>query len=169
MINAMAIDMKNGVGNRFAQKKRVGIIGGNQPGAHALDQAKKMGELIARAGYILVNGGMGGVMEASAIGAKSAGGFVIAILPGTDRGEGNHYSDITIPTGVGYMRNAMVVLNSDIVVAIDGSYGTLSEIAYCKIYNRTVFGLNTWDIEGVISLESPEDVIREITGKLKHI
>ncbi|MCX6580771.1 MAG: TIGR00725 family protein [Candidatus Aminicenantes bacterium] len=156
------------VGSNFSLKKRVGIIGGNSPDAQSLRNAERMGELIARNGYILVNGGMKGVMEASARGAKNAGGFVIAITPGKSRDEGNSYSDVVIPTGLGYMRNPMVVLNSDIVVAIDGSYGTLSEIAYCKIYNRTVFGLNTWAIEGVIPLATPETVMDKINGYFKN-
>jgi predicted Rossmann-fold nucleotide-binding protein len=67
------------------------------------------------------------------------------------------------------MRNPLVVLNSDIVVAIDGSYGTLSEIAYCKIYNRTVFGLNTWPIEGVIPLATPEAVMDKINEYFKNL
>ena len=154
-------------GNDLSSKKRVGIIGGNKPDAKSLKNAERMGELIAQNNYILVNGGMRGVMEASARGAKSAGGFVIAITPGKSRDDGNSISDIVIPTGLGYMRNPLVILNSDILVAIDGSYGTLSEIAYSQIYNRTVFGLNTWNIEGVIPLSTPEDVIQRINDHFK--
>jgi uncharacterized protein (TIGR00725 family) len=156
-----------GFGNDLSRRKRIGIIGGNAPDAESLKNAGRMGELIAQNGYILVNGGMRGVMEASASGAKSAGGFVLAIVPGKSRDEGNPISDIVIPTGLGYMRNPLVVLNADILVAIDGSYGTLSEIAYCKIYNRTVFGLNTWDIDGVIPMSSPEEVIQKINDYFK--
>ncbi len=118
--------------------------------------------MIAQNGYILVNGGMGGVMQASAKGAKAAGGLVIAITPGRSLKEGNNYSDIVIPTGLGHMRNSVVVLNSDILVAIDGSYGTLSEIAFAKIYKRVVLGLNTWDVEGVVPMNSPEEVMDRI-------
>jgi uncharacterized protein (TIGR00725 family) len=156
-----------GFGNDLSLRKRVGIIGGNMPDAGSLKNAERMGELIAHNGYILVNGGMKGVMEASARGAKSAGGFVIAITPGKTRDEGNTFSDIVIPTGLGYMRNPMVILNSDILVAIDGSYGTLSEIAYSKIYNRTVFGLNSWNIEGVVAMATPEEVIERINKYFK--
>jgi uncharacterized protein (TIGR00725 family) len=156
-----------GFGNDLSQRKRVGIIGGNMPDAGSLKSAERMGELIAHNGYILVNGGMKGVMEASARGAKSAGGLVIAITPGKTRDEGNSFSDIVIPTGLGYMRNPMVILNSDILVAIDGSYGTLSEIAYSKIYNRTVLGLNTWNIEGVIPMATPEEIIERINEYFK--
>jgi uncharacterized protein (TIGR00725 family) len=154
--------MTNSIRSDLALRKRVGIIGGNLPDAVSLKNAERMGELIAKNDYILVNGGMKGVMEASARGAKSANGIVIGILPGKSRDDCNSYVDIAIPTGLGYMRNPMVVLNSDIVVAIDGSYGTLSEIAYTQIYNRTVFGLNTWNIKGVIPLSTPEEVINRI-------
>lgn len=154
-------------GNDFSRRKRVGIIGGNAPDAKSLKNAERMGELIAQNGYILVNGGMRGVMEASARTARASGGFVIAITPGKSRDEGNPYSDIVIPTGLGYMRNPLVVLNSDILVAINGAYGTLSEIAYCNIYNRTVFGLNTWNIQGVIPLSTPEEVMEKINDYFK--
>lgn len=146
----------------FVRKKRVGIIGGNAPDALSLKNAEIMGELIAQNGYILVNGGMKGVMEASARGARNYDGLVIGILPGKSLDEGNSYTQITIPTGLGYMRNPMVILNSDILVAIDGSYGTLSEIAYAQIYNKTVLGLNTWDIPVIIPMTSPQDVINRI-------
>jgi len=148
--------------SEFRKRKRVGIIGGNSPDIGSIQNARELGKLIARAGHILVNGGMGGVMEASARGARSRGGWVLSILPGQSREEGNPYSDIVIPTGLGYLRNALVVLNSDILVAIDGSYGTLSEIAYARIYKKTLFGLNTWDIPGVISLQTPADVMNRI-------
>lgn len=145
-------------------KKRVGIIGGNSPDIVATQNAFNLGKLIAKSGYILINGGMGGVMESSAQGAKSKNGFVIGILPGKNKSEGNPFSDITIPTGLGYIRNPLVVINSDVLVAINGSYGTLSEIAYTQIYNKTVFGLNTWDIPGVIPLKTPEEVITHINN-----
>lgn len=151
----------------LASTKRVGIIGGNFPDNTSLQHATRMGELIAENGYILVNGGMKGVMEASAKGAKTKGGLVIGILPGNVKEDCNRYIDIAIPSGLGYMRNAMVVLNSDILVAIDGSYGTLSEIAYTQIYNRKVFGLDTWNIEGVVPLETPQQVIEQINRYFK--
>jgi len=148
--------------SQYAISKRVGIIGGNAPSSEAIEQAHQMGRLIAENNYILVNGGMSGVMEASAKGAKSSGGLVIAILPGLSMDECNPYVDIAIPTGLGHLRNSQVILNSHILVAIDGSYGTLSEIAFAKIHNRTVLGLDTWDIEGVTAMKTPEQVINYI-------
>lgn len=121
-----------------------------------------MGRLIAESGYILVNGGMKGVMEASARGARMAGGSIIGILPGKSTQEANPYVDIAIPTGLGYLRNALVVLNSDVLVAIDGSYGTLSEIAYTQIFAKKAFGIETWEIPGLTPVESPQAAIEAI-------
>ncbi len=146
----------------LSRRGRVGIIGGNAPAQLALSQAEELGRLLAEAGYILVNGGMQGVMEASARGARTGGGLVIAIVPGQSRTEANPYSDIVIPTGLGHLRNPLVAMNADILVAIDGSYGTLSEISYAKIQGKTVLGLNTWDIDGIISLDSPITVMAKI-------
>ncbi len=121
-----------------------------------------MGQLIAENGLILVNGGLRGVMEASAKGAKSRDGWVIGILPGKSAQEANPFTDIAVPTGLGYLRNALVVLNSDVLVAINGSYGTLSEIAYTQIYGKKVFGIETWDIPGVIPVETPLVAMEQI-------
>lgn len=143
-------------------KKRIGIIGGSRAKKEILEKAELMGKLIAKNGYILVNGGMGGVMEASSRGAKSENGLVISILPGINTDESNIYTDIAIPTGLGYMRNPLVVFNSDIIIAIDGSFGTLSELAYSNIYNKKIFGLDSWDIPGIEPFETPEEIIEEI-------
>jgi uncharacterized protein (TIGR00725 family) len=121
-----------------------------------------MGRLIAENGFVLVNGGLKGVMEASARGAKAQGGWVIGILPGRSSQEANAFTDIAIPTGLGYLRNALVVLNSDVLVAIDGSYGTLSEIAYTQIYGKKVFGIETWDIPGVRAVATPQAAMQHI-------
>ncbi len=152
----------------WQQRKRVGIIGGNTASAADLKIAEAMGRLIAENGFILVNGGMRGVMEASARGAHSAKGLVIGILPGESAAETNPFTDIAIPTGLGYLRNALVVLNSDVLVAIAGEFGTLSEIAYAQIFRRTVFGLNTWTIKGVIPLASPEETMAHIKDHFDH-
>jgi uncharacterized protein (TIGR00725 family) len=153
---------KTQTGGKFALKKRIGIIGGSSPAARHLQIAETMGQLIAENGFLLVNGGLKGVMEASARGAKAGGGWVIGILPGKSAQEANPFTDIAIPTGLGYLRNALVVLNSDVLVAIDGAYGTLSEIAYTQVYGKKVFGIETWDIPGVIAVESPQAAMQQI-------
>lgn len=154
--------MKNRTGSHRFMQKRVGIIGASAPETRHLQVAEEMGKLIAQNGYVLVNGGLKGVMEASARGARSQGGLVIGILPGKSFGEANPFIDIAIPTGLGDLRNALVVLNADVLVAINGEYGTLSEIAYTQIYGKKVFGLGTWDIRGVIAVEDPRTAIAKI-------
>lgn len=152
----------------FSSKKRIGLIGGSAPDPKHLQLAETMGRLIAENGFILVNGGLKGVMEASAKGAKSLGGWVIGILPGRSPREANRFTDIAMPTGLGYLRNALVVLNSDVLVAIDGAYGTLSEIAYGQIYGKKIFGIDTWDIPGVVAVESPQAAMEQIVAYLRQ-
>jgi uncharacterized protein (TIGR00725 family) len=155
-------------GDHFMQK-RVGIIGGSAPEPRHLQVAEELGKLIAQNGYVLVNGGLRGVMEASAKGAKAQGGTVIGILPGKTAQDANPYTDIAIPTGLGYLRNALVVLNADVLVAIDGEYGTLSEIAYAQVYGRKVFGIETWDIRGVIPVDGPQAAMDRIREYFKDL
>lgn len=147
--------------NEIRKRKRIGIIGGSRPDKEALEAAFLVGELIGRAGAILVCGGLGGVMEAAARGASSAGGLTVGILPGRDAAEANPFIDIPIPTGMGYTRNALIALNADALIAIDGAYGTLSEIAFASIYGKKVVGLRTWDIRGIIRAATPEEAVIE--------
>jgi len=144
---------------------RVAVIGGNKPGPQALEQAAEVGELLAKSGAILVCGGLGGVMEAAAKGGRACGGLTVGILPGTLTADANPFIDIPIATGIGYARNAMVVINADVVIAIDGEYGTLSEIAYGQIYGKKVIGLGTWEVKGVQAAKDPEEAVRLALGK----
>lgn len=146
------------------KRLRVGVIGGARPDMAAREAAAKVGELIAKAGAVLVCGGLGGVMEAAALGARRAGGLTIGILPGSSTAEANPSIDVPIATGIGYARNSLVALNADALIAIDGEYGTLSEIAYGVIYGKTVVGLGTWDIRGVIQARTPEEAVRLALG-----
>jgi uncharacterized protein (TIGR00725 family) len=98
-------------------------------------------------------------MEASSSGAKKGGGLTVGILPGTLPGEANSSIDVPIATGMGYSRNALVAMNADVLIAIDGEYGTLSEIAYGHIYGRKVIGLGTWEVKGVTKAGSPEEAV----------
>ena len=139
---------------------RIGVIGGAQPERHWLQAAAKVGELIAARGGVLVCGGLGGVMESAARGAKEAGGFTIGILPGQNTQDANPYIDVAIATGLGYTRNSLVVLNSDVLIAVDGQCGTLSEIAYGLIYGKKVIGLGTWDVAGVTPASTAEEAVQ---------
>lgn len=141
------------------RKPRIGVIGGNRPEPTFRKMAYEVGRLIAENGAILVCGGLGGVMEAAALGAKQAGGITVGILPGNQPHEANPYIDLPVATGMGYSRNSLVAMNSDVLIAIDGEYGTLTEIAFGLIYGKKVVGLGTWEIKGVIAAKTPEEAV----------
>ena len=126
---------------------RIGVIGASRPTKEDSENAFKVGELIAKTRAILVCGGLTGVMEEACKGAKKRGGMTLGILPSDDAGEANQYVDIPIPTGFGMGRNVLVVRASEVVIAIGGSTGTLSEIAFALNSGKTVIGLGTWDVK----------------------
>ena len=125
----------------------IAVIGGGSCGAAEEALAEEVGRLVAQAGATLVCGGMGGVMEAAARGAKQAGGTTIGILPGHDRAAANAYLDHVLTTGMGHARNLAVVSSGDAVVAIGGEYGTLSEIGLAAKIGRPVVILAGWRLE----------------------
>jgi len=139
---------------------RIAVIGGSRPGRQAVETAFEVGRLIARSGAVVVCGGLGGVMEAACRGAREEGGLVVGILPGGSPADANPWVDIPIATGLGYTRNSLVVMNADAVIAVDGEYGTLSEIAYGKIHGKKVVGLGTWDVKGIVAATTPEEAVR---------
>ena len=143
------------------KKIRIGVIGGSSPDKESRQQAFRAGQLIAEKGAILVCGGLSGVMEAASRGAKEAGGFTIGILPGNLLDDANAYIDIPVATGLGYARNSLVAMNSDVIIAVDGQYGTLSEIAFGCIYGKKVVGIGTWDVEGVKQVKSAGEAVDE--------
>ena len=123
----------------------VAVIGGSAPTAEEAAAAEAVGRALAEGGAILVCGGLRGVMEAACRGAKSAGGLTIGILPGTDRSEANPYVDIPIVTGIRCARNVIITRTAQAVVAVGGSYGTLSEIGFALSFGVPVVGLGTWE------------------------
>ena len=137
----------------------IGVIGGSEVAPEIALQAEEAGREIARRGGVVVCGGMGGVMEAACRGAASEGGLTIGILPGDSRKQANPCVRIPIVTGIGYARNVAVVKTSQAIIAIDGSYGTLSEIAYALQSGIPVIGLGTWSL----AIGSrPENVIHRV-------
>jgi uncharacterized protein (TIGR00725 family) len=143
---------------------RIAVIGGSRAGRQALDTALEVGRLIARSGAVVVCGGLGGVMEAASRGAREEGGLVIGILPGGSGADANPWVDVPVATGLGYTRNSLVVMNADAVIAVDGEYGTLSEIAYGLIQGKKVVGLGTWDVKGVVAAATAEEAVRLALG-----
>jgi uncharacterized protein (TIGR00725 family) len=138
----------------------IGVVGASEAGAQQLAHAEDVGRRIAEAEAILVCGGRGGVMEAACRGASNAGGITIGILPGTDRREANEWVQIAIPTGLGELRNGLIVRSADVLIAIAGGYGTLSEVALALRAATPVIGLGTWEIEGIETAASPDEAVR---------
>ncbi len=125
---------------------QIAVIGGSEASLGVLADAEAVGHGLASAGVTLVCGGLGGVMAAACRGAKSAGGRTVGILPGTDPSTANEWVDVVITSGLGEARNALVVTSSAAVIAVDGEYGTLSEIALALRSGTPVVGLRTWTL-----------------------
>jgi uncharacterized protein (TIGR00725 family) len=125
----------------------VGVVGpSGEPPAVVLRDAEEVGRLLALAGAVVVTGGGTGVMEAASRGAASAGGTVLGILPGEDPREGNVHLTLSVPTGLGEMRNALLVRTVDALVAVGGSWGTLSEVALACRTGVPVLALHGWGL-----------------------
>lgn len=124
----------------------VAVVGSGSAERDALLMAEEVGRLLATRGAIVLCGGLGGVMEAACRGAKSVGGMTVGLLPGSDRREANAWVDLAIPTGLGEARNALVVRAADVLIAIAGEFGTLSEIALALKTEKPVVGIDTWEL-----------------------
>ena len=144
----------------------VAVCGGSVFEREAAGHAREVGAALAREGAIVMCGGGGGVMEAVCEGARSEGGMTIGFLPGDDRGQANEYVDIALPTGMGEMRNMLLVRASDVVIAISGEFGTLSEVAYALRLGIPVVGLGTWELhkagkisDAITNVNSPMEAV----------
>ena len=127
--------------------KIVGVIGGSTADAKLFRMAEEVGAELARRGAAIVCGGLTGVMEGVCKGARSQGGLTIGIIPTDEKKDANPYVQIPIVTGMGMARNVMLVKTSDVLIAIGGEFGTLSEIAVALNLGKIVIGLNTWKLE----------------------
>jgi len=140
------------------QKIQIAVAGGAQASPHEYETARAVGRLIAENGAVLLCGGLGGVMEAACRGAQEQGGTTVGIISGT--GDGNPYLGIVVRTGLGHGRNVLVAQSGDALIAVGGSYGTLSEIAIALKTGCPVFGLATWEIEGVVPCGTPDEAVK---------
>lgn len=146
-------------------EKVIGVIGAGDATGEVYEAAVEAGREIARRKFTLVCGGMGGVMEAACRGAKSEGGLTVGIIPGELKDEANPYVDIPVVTGMGHGRNIIVVRSSDAIIAIGGSFGTLSEIAFALRLGIPVIGINTWDVSSeIIQAENPREAVELAAG-----
>ena len=147
----------------------ISVIGGSQASAQEIRDAEEVGREIARHKAVLVCGGMGGVMEAAARGAQEAGGLTVGILPGGDRREANPYIQVAVATHIRHARNSIIAHTADALVAVDGEYGTLSEIALGLKLGKPVIGLKTaWSIPGMVEVNSPGEAIEKVAALLKR-
>ncbi len=144
----------------------IAVIGSGVCADDICELARQTGTAVAKAGAILVCGGLGGVMDAAAAGAKSVGGLTVGILPDHNRIGASRHLDVAIPSGMGEMRNALIVRAADSVIAIGGEYGTLSEIGLALKTGKPVISLGTWKLAkgdetdtGMVPADSPERAV----------
>jgi len=140
----------------------IAVIGGRKADKALKKEAEAVGRLIAERGGILVCGGMHGIMEAAAKGAKQAGGLTVGVLPQDHKRDANPYIDIPIATGLGIGRNVIIARTADALIAIGGEYGTLSEMAFGLQMAKPVVGIKSWDIKGVIPAKDAGEAVRTV-------
>ena len=142
-------------------RRYVAVCGASEATPEQLATAKEVGRLLATAGAIVINGGLGGVSSAASEGASAAGGIVVGLLPDAHRAGANPFLTIALPTGLGQSRNALIVTAAQAVIAIGGGWGTLSEIALAKRLGRPVVTLDSWPVTGLESVATPEEAVRK--------
>jgi uncharacterized protein (TIGR00725 family) len=139
---------------------QLAVVGAGAADPELADLSCQVGRAVAEAGAVLICGGLGGVMEGACRGAVEAGGLCVAILPGADPTTANPWATVVVATGLGHARNAVVVQSADAVIALPGSWGTLSEIALARKSGRPVVGLGAWDeVAGVRPAASPREAV----------
>jgi hypothetical protein len=143
----------------------IAVVGAGEAAAEQAWAAEEVGALLAEAGAVVVTGGLGGVMEAACRGAKSRLGQTLGILPGDDRTAANGWVDIAVATGLGELRNGLVVRSADALIAIGGGAGTLSEVGFALKVGKPVVGLGSWDIEGMVQARDPADAVARVFGR----
>jgi len=149
----------------------IGVIGAATVGAPVRELAVAVGREIARHGWFLICGGLGGVMEAACRGAREAGGRTIGILPGTDRNSANAWVEIALPTGIADARNAIIARAAHACIAVGGEFGTLSEIAFCLKFGTPVVALESrWSsdvfLPELATVKSPQEACAWVERKL---
>jgi len=148
--------------------RRIGVIGSSSCPDKVIKVSEEVGREIAKRQGVLICGGLTGVMEGAARGAKKAGGLTVGILPGSSAYEANPFIDIPIVTGIGYARNIIVVRSSEVLIAIYGKYGTLSEISFALQFKIPIVGLRTWKVStDIIPASNPVDAVEKAFNLLE--
>jgi len=145
-------------------RRYVAVCGASEATESQLAAAKEVGRLLAEAGAVIINGGLGGVSTAASEGASAAGGVVVGLLPDAHRAGANQWLTVALPTGMGQARNVLIVTAAQSVIAIGGGWGTLSEIAIAKRLGRPVVTLDSWPISGLESVATPAEAVRMALG-----
>lgn len=141
-------------------RKVIGVIGGSRCSPEIDRLAEEVGRRIAERGAVLICGGMGGVMAAACRGAQQAGGLTVGVLPGERATEANPFVEIPVVTGMGDARNVIIVRSAGAVIAVDGEYGTLSEMAFCLKFGVPVISLQSWDFDpGIVRASTAEEAV----------
>lgn len=147
-------------------KKRtlqISVIGSSDPDPEIMALAAEVGRNIAAKGAVLICGGLGGVMEAAARGAKEKNGLTVGLLPDYDKKTANQFIDVVLPTGLGHARNILVAAAGDLVVALPGSHGTRSEVSIALKLSKRVIGMKAWgDISGVKQVDTIQELEKEL-------
>lgn len=150
------------------RKKVVSVIGGHSCDKEVEQIAQELGKKLAKVAGILISGGLSGTMKAVCNGFKASGGLTIGIIPGYNKGDANEYVDIVIPTGLGLARNVLVVKSADVIIALPGQTGTLSEVAYGLQFKIPIISLNSWDIRGVIKVNNVDEAVEQAAKILNN-
>ncbi|MCL6558377.1 MAG: TIGR00725 family protein [Firmicutes bacterium] len=139
----------------------VAVVGSSDCDEEVARLAYRVGYELARRQATIICGGKGGVMSAAARGARDGGGRAVGILPGTNRTEANEYLDIAIATGLGDARNAVIACAADVVIAVGGGFGTLSEVALALKKDKPVIGLSFSfpEVPGLIHAKTPAEAV----------
>ena len=149
------------------QRPIIGVIGAANASAGGYRKAEQVGRLLAARGAVLICGGLGGVMEGACLGCSRQGGEAVGILPGPEANQANPFVTLALPTNLGHARNVIIAHSAQALIAIEGEYGTLSEIAVALKLGRPVVAIDSWPgIPGVVYLDSPEDAIVEVFARI---
>ena len=142
---------------------QISVVGGSNPDPDTVALAVEVGKIVAESGAVLICGGLGGVMEAAARGAKEKGGLTVGIVPDYNRNSANPFIDVEVRTGLGHGRNILVAASGDLLIALPGSHGTRSEVSVALLLGTHVIGVKAWGtISGVRQVNSLQELKKEL-------
>jgi uncharacterized protein (TIGR00725 family) len=147
---------------------RVALIGARDASPAGLDFAFQVGKLLGQKGVIVYTGGSGGIMEAASKGVQAGGGIAVGVLKENDLSSANDYINIPVMTGMGDLRNGIIIRSVQGAIAVEGAYGTLSQIAYTLSDQKPVLGYRSWDITGLKPVETASEAVETLLELIKE-